>query len=666
MSSALVVQDEFGPLGLLSTIAHGYYIDGVAAGAVDACSNWLVVARAVGAEVTVRYLLYVQAISLIDLGRYSEALEVGSELLESLGTEPEPAWRCKSLAVIAESTVRMNKPSGAIAPLAEADWLLRAVDRASYPTSRRSMAVALALRSANLVEPSDEILRGLRGGGEPDLEMLIAQEAALLSAHWGTILLLIGRLDDAAVQFRTAATRALKMQRWARLAGNTAMAARGQVIEAYGMLHLGEEPLAVARARAAAERFVARPELLETRLLHLVLGTAYDAADLHEAREHLTALLRDAESSDPTWAAAGRVALAELDTIEHGESEGTRMWREVAQDALRSVWGEREARFAALRDQDSIRHLTAQADRFGRESLEDPLTGLGNRRMLARIAREAGRPGGRRLHRRRRVQVGQRQVLALRRRRGAEGDGHDPARPVPQRRPAAALRRRRVRGAPARRLRGGPSRRKADPRSGARAPLGRSGPRPDGHRLRRGRRRRRPRPAALRRPGAADREAGGPQPGGRVWHHRGVSAEFLLTALVVVAIPGTGVNYTLAADLALGPRAAVVAAAGAPGSAWRVIGNGVAVNLLNPKLTVSFLAFLPQFVPAGTPGSTERMLGRSAVFMAVTLVAFVAYGVFAGVVRARVSASPHVVTRVRRTFGVGFALLAGRLAFTER
>ncbi len=389
MSSALVVQDEFGPLGLLSTIAHGYYIDGVATGAVDACSNYLAVARAVGAEVTVRYLRYVQAISLIDLGRYSEALEVGSELLESLGTEPEPAWRCKSLAVIAEATVRINKPSGAIAPLAEADWLLRAVDRASYPYLSASMAVALALRSANLVEPADEILRGIRGGGEPDLEMLIAQEAALLSARWGTILLLIGRPDDAAAQFRTAATRALKMQRWARLAGNTAMAARGQVIEAYGTLHLGEEPLAVARARAAAERFVARPELLETRLLHLVLGTALDAADLHEAREHLEALLHDAESSDPTWAAAGRVALAELDTIEHGESEGARMWRGVAQDALRSVWDEREARFAALRDQDSIRHLTAQADRFGRESLEDPLTGLGNRRMLARIAREA-------------------------------------------------------------------------------------------------------------------------------------------------------------------------------------------------------------------------------------------------------------------------------------
>ncbi len=388
MSSALVVQDEFGPLGLLSTIAHGYYINGVATEAVAACANWLVVARAVGAEVTVRYLLYVQAISLIDLGRYSEALEVGSELLESLGTEPEPAWRCKSLAVIAESTVRMNKPSGAIAPLAEADWLLRAVDRTSYPYLSASMAVALALRSANLVEPSDAILGSIRGGGEPELEMLIAQEAALLSAHWGTVLMLIGRPDDAGVQFRTATTRALKMQRWARLAGNTAMAARGQVIEAYGMLHLGEEPLAVARARAAAAGFVARPELIETRLLHLVLGTARTPADLREAREHLHTLLRDAESSDPTWAAAGRAALAVLDAIEHGESEGTRMWREVAQDALRSVWDEREARFAALRDQESIRHLTAQADQYGREILEDPLTGLGNRRLLARIARE--------------------------------------------------------------------------------------------------------------------------------------------------------------------------------------------------------------------------------------------------------------------------------------
>ncbi len=204
-----------------------------------------------------------------------------------------------------------------------------------------------------------------------------------------------------------------------------------------------------------------------------------------------------------------------------------------------------------------------------------------------------------------------------------------------------------------------------------------------------------------------------------------MSTAFLLTTLVVVATPGTGALYTIAAGLARGGRASVVAAAGctlgivphmlaaitglaallhtsavafqavkyagvayllwmawstfretgalavdaadaAPRPAARVIVSGVLVNLLNPKLTIFFLAFLPQFVAPGTAHVSLAMVELSAVFMAVTFVVFALYGVCAGALRTRVLARPRVMLWLRRSFGGAFLALAGRLALTER
>jgi threonine/homoserine/homoserine lactone efflux protein len=199
---------------------------------------------------------------------------------------------------------------------------------------------------------------------------------------------------------------------------------------------------------------------------------------------------------------------------------------------------------------------------------------------------------------------------------------------------------------------------------------------------------------------------------------------FLLTSLVIVATPGTGALYTLSAGLARGPRASVLAAfactlgivphllAAITGlaallhasgvafavvkylgvayllylawSTWRhdgaltlgrqaaavsplrVIVNGVAVNLLNPKLTIFFFAFLPQFVPSSTPHTVLRMLALSAVFMAMTFVVFAAYGIFAGLLRGQVLSRPALLRRIQRAFAVTFAGLAGKLALTTR
>ncbi len=204
-----------------------------------------------------------------------------------------------------------------------------------------------------------------------------------------------------------------------------------------------------------------------------------------------------------------------------------------------------------------------------------------------------------------------------------------------------------------------------------------------------------------------------------------MSIEFLITTLIVVATPGTGVLYTLAAGLSRGSRASVVAAVGctlgivphmlaaitglaallhtsalafqvlkylgvayllymawttlrqhgalavkgetAPRSATKIITSGILINILNPKLTIFFFAFLPQFVSVSQPNAFLRMVGLSAVFMLVTFVVFAGYGgMFAAAVRNRVISRPNVMAWMRRVFAGSFVALAGRLALTDR
>jgi threonine/homoserine/homoserine lactone efflux protein len=104
----------------------------------------------------------------------------------------------------------------------------------------------------------------------------------------------------------------------------------------------------------------------------------------------------------------------------------------------------------------------------------------------------------------------------------------------------------------------------------------------------------------------------------------------------------------------------------APRSARKVIGSGVLINILNPKLTIFFFAFLPQFVSAGEASTVLRMLELSAVFMLVTFVVFAGYGLFAAAVRRHVVSRPAVMNWMRRVFAGSFVALSARLAFTSR
>ena len=101
-------------------------------------------------------------------------------------------------------------------------------------------------------------------------------------------------------------------------------------------------------------------------------------------------------------------------------------------------------------------------------------------------------------------------------------------------------------------------------------------------------------------------------------------------------------------------------------SSAQVTVTAVLINILNPKLSIFFLAFLPQFVSVDESNPLARMLLLSAVFMLMTFVVFVGYGLFAASIRDHVISCPRVLTWMRRTFAAAFVALGARLAFTDR
>ena len=203
-----------------------------------------------------------------------------------------------------------------------------------------------------------------------------------------------------------------------------------------------------------------------------------------------------------------------------------------------------------------------------------------------------------------------------------------------------------------------------------------------------------------------------------------MSLDFLITSLIIVASPGTGVLYTLAAGLSRGSRASVVAAFGCTlgivphmaaaimglaallhtsalafqtlkylgvayllymawnalkergalkvdkevdaRSAMQVIVHAILINVLNPKLSIFFFAFLPQFVNTDEAHPLSRMLELSGVFMLMTFAVFVVYGLFAASVRNQIISRPRVLTWMRRTFAAAFVALGAKLAFADR
>jgi len=381
---ALVPVGEFGPFDDLANRAHKLYMDGFSEHAVRACRESALVSTGAGDRTTTRYLLYIEAISLQELGRYREAVTVALDLLGDLEDEPDLMWRSKALALLAESSIQVNEVSRAMDALAEGSWLVANTMPGRYSHLSASMAVALALRAVFLFEQSEELLLGIRLGDDLEIDIQVVQERALLSAFWGTTLLVVGHGEAATPHFVRSAERALWMGRIARLLGNPEMGARAEVIEAYALSRLGYPELAAARVAAATQRFLLRDELVETHLSHLVLGTAAtEAGDFVEARRHLLAALKNADrASRDIWSAAAIEALAYLDVAEHGPHPAIALWKRLARTALERVWIERDGRFTALLSRNQVRSLTAETNRMVHAALLDELTGLGNRQML--------------------------------------------------------------------------------------------------------------------------------------------------------------------------------------------------------------------------------------------------------------------------------------------
>lgn len=392
MSTTLVRISAFGPLDYLADRAHQHYLAGYSEQAVLACRAWLPISRSAGDRATTRFLCYIEGVALQELGRHHEGVTVAMDMLTELDEDPDPMWRAKALALLAQSSTQVREVSRAMDALAEGSWLVAIAQPGSYIHLSASTAVALALRAVFLFEQADELMAAIRLGDDIEVDLLVVQERALLSAFWATTLLLVGRAMEAGPHLVRCAEQALRMGRIAELSGNSEMMARAEVIEAYALNRLGYTDLAAARVNAATQRFRLRDDLVETHLARLVLGqAATESGAFDDARRVLCLALATADRANrEVWAAAAMEALADLDVAEHGAHPAVNLWKRLAREALERVWVERDGRFTALQTRNQVRALTAETNRMGQAALLDPLTGLGNRHLMASAVDGAG------------------------------------------------------------------------------------------------------------------------------------------------------------------------------------------------------------------------------------------------------------------------------------
>jgi threonine/homoserine/homoserine lactone efflux protein len=148
----------------------------------------------------------------------------------------------------------------------------------------------------------------------------------------------------------------------------------------------------------------------------------------------------------------------------------------------------------------------------------------------------------------------------------------------------------------------------------------------------------------------------------------GLAALLHTSALAFQTFKYAGVAYLLyMAWNALRERGALsVEKATGTRSAAQIAVTAILINILNPKLSIFFLAFLPQFVSTDEANPLSSMLVLSAIFMLMTFVVFVGYGRFAASIRDHVISRPQVLTWMRRTFAGAFAVLGAKLAFADR
>lgn len=386
VGSALLHVSEFGPFDMLCHWAHECYVDGFSERAIQLCREGLLIAVPAADQQSVRFLHYIYGVSLVELGRHAEAVVVTRDLLDRLDDSAGPYWRAKALALFAEAVTQNGGAGAGLNALAEAYSLVHGSLPRVYNHLSAAHAVALALAPLQLFEPADELLvAAVRStmGGEL-VELLSCQEAALLQGVWGAALTLLGRPEEAAKHYAVCASRALRMRTVAVRLGKAEMLARAEVVEGYAYQRLGADELAEQRLRAAMAGYQLREELIETQLGRIALAMALTNRGEHvEARQHLAVATEAAQRSGryviEQFALA---ALAAVDEHESGPHPAVGQWRSIARSAMERLWVERGSRFESLHDRIRIRSLADESARLGREMMEDPLTGVGNRRLL--------------------------------------------------------------------------------------------------------------------------------------------------------------------------------------------------------------------------------------------------------------------------------------------
>lgn len=198
---------------------------------------------------------------------------------------------------------------------------------------------------------------------------------------------------------------------------------------------------------------------------------------------------------------------------------------------------------------------------------------------------------------------------------------------------------------------------------------------------------------------------------------------FLISSLIIVLIPGTGVIYTITTGFTKGKRASILAALGCTvgiiphlclsitlsslllqmgssvfnivkifgmfyllylgigmiisksnpsfestqGSlqALAIVRQGILINLLNPKLTIFFLSFLPQYIGSSKQDYFVSSLELGLVFMFLTVIVFICYGTLAGSTKKLIEKSPRTINILQKCFGLIFVIFAFQLGFAS-
>lgn len=198
---------------------------------------------------------------------------------------------------------------------------------------------------------------------------------------------------------------------------------------------------------------------------------------------------------------------------------------------------------------------------------------------------------------------------------------------------------------------------------------------------------------------------------------------FLITSLIIILAPGTGVIYTVSMGMTEGRKKSIFAALGCTlgivphlcisialssllmqmneqvftvikylgvlyliylglsmilskgkvevsetqteTRATAIIRRGILINLLNPKLTLFFFSFLPQYVSLGSANYVAKSTLLGILFMALTLIVFVGYGLLAGTAKVWLCQSPKRMAFLQKCFGVIFIAFAIKLAIEK-